>query len=366
MAQAVMAVSNEAPRVFIICDPGPDPDDAKVLLAAGMLHREASIVIEGVVANGGHQAMERARLAKALLNAACARDVRVGFGTPGVPRAPEPHEYRVAGYEAVRCEDIRDGHELLMSVLVSAAPASLVVQCQSGLTDIARAMQEDGKLFAEKVIKVSVQAGLIPCKVSLAHPHGWAPSEVQNNFYDMEAASFVYNFCFEHRITMHVLDRGAVPPIPMTAATSIAESTGCPILTYLADCQVLGLAQLWRKVCSGSESSLPPFATKEWFFITFCGVDASTYAEKYYSLGEGCSIVEHLNGSVQPYDLVAFMTVVPGCVRVFDFTKAAVQVNGIAHFFFLKEEHRPATTAVLDFLDVIFSAVAQSTQEVID
>ena len=55
------------PPILIVCDPGPDPDDVKVVITAAKCHMTHELDVRGIVCNGGHQAAERARLARCVL-----------------------------------------------------------------------------------------------------------------------------------------------------------------------------------------------------------------------------------------------------------------------------------------------------------
>lgn len=114
------------PSLMLITDPGPDPDDVKVrasaacarqrcacatsprcaltivardlprppqaLLIAATMHRRRRLTLRAVVCNGGHQARERARLARCILDHLGEHDIPVGHGSEGKPYAPQPHE----------------------------------------------------------------------------------------------------------------------------------------------------------------------------------------------------------------------------------------------------------------------------------
>jgi hypothetical protein len=327
------------------------------LIACGYLQRQGIITLEGVVANGGHQARERAKLAKAILRLSGLPHVRVGVGTPGKPYDPYPHEYAVKGYEKVLDADLEDGHSLFVDVLRKAAPKSLLVQGQSGLTDIAEVMKEDGKLFLEKVSIVSVQAGLETSTDSTLHRHGWAVDSSANSAFDPPAAQAVIDFCFDNRLRLHAAGRLAVPGLPMALANGYRDS-GCEALRYLAVAQEQGLTGLWRRCCEGGY--LPPRCDKQWFFSSFCGVDSETFKEQNFSsLDINSDISKHLNGCVRPYDLVAFMSLLPGCAKAFDFQRAEVGINGSKHFLFIKEEHAVSSDALIEFLTSAFTDVAK-------
>ena len=99
--------------VLIVCDPGPDPDDVKVLLAAAMLHadkeRRSGFVCAGVVCNGGGCPLARAKLGKAVLRVAGAPDVPVAVGSAGETKPQQPHELALAAVTSVVAEGDDNG-----------------------------------------------------------------------------------------------------------------------------------------------------------------------------------------------------------------------------------------------------------------
>ena len=97
---------------------------------------------------------------------------------------------------------------------------------------------------------------------------------------------------------MTVTSRLAVPLLPMQLAKSFALRTKCPIMSYLAAAQSLGLIGLWQKLCEGK---LPARCSKQWFFETFCGVDAAKFERRGCGAFDGSiDIAKHLNGFVKP------------------------------------------------------------------
>ena len=104
---------------------------------------------------------------------------------------------------------------------------------------------------------------------------------------------------------------------------------------------------------------LPPRCNKEWFFTTFCGVSAEEYRDQHAGVGAEANIANYLNGSVKPYDVVSFMTNLPGWTRYFDFESAAVDVNGTRHSFFLSSEQKIEASAVAEFLGSVFADVGK-------
>mmetsp|Transcript_77578 Transcript_77578/g.251162 ORF Transcript_77578/g.251162 Transcript_77578/m.251162 type:complete len:168 (+) Transcript_77578:420-923(+) len=141
------------------------------------------------------------------------------------------------------------------------------------------------------------------------------PDATVNNLFDLEAAEFVYRFCFASGVRMTVTNRKAVPEIPLNLAASVAEGSHCALMQYLSRAQFFGLVGLWHRLC---ENDLPARCTKQWFFETFCGVDADRFiAGKFDRLDRSDDIQAHLNGTVRPYDVIACMTVLPQTKNIF-------------------------------------------------
>ena len=245
------------PHVLLVSDIGPDPDDAKALLIAATMHRERHIALCGVVANGGHQALQRARLARCLLDHLRLHKVPVGVGTAGKESAPMPHEYALSGYDDVDDARLVPGARLIADVLRSAPARSVRVVLISSLRDFADVLAADAPLVLRKVHFVAVQGGLEP---DASRPSGFRADTSVNNGFDMDAAEAVYAFCFAHGVPMTVTSRHAVPMLPMQLARSFAERTSCPVLRYLSAAQFLGLEGLWQRLCAGK---LPERCTKQ-------------------------------------------------------------------------------------------------------
>ncbi|KAJ1634777.1 hypothetical protein T492DRAFT_494962 [Pavlovales sp. CCMP2436] len=298
----------------LVTDPGPDPDDIKALLVAGMLHLHGRIELRAVICNGGGQPRERAQLARCVLDHLGAAGVPVGVGSEGTPYSAQPHEYNLEGFSTVEPSRLLDGRALMLRTLQLARPKSLRVVLISSLRDFADAVALHQSLVLDRVHTVAVQGGL---ERDPSRPSGWHADSSVNNLFDIAAADAVYTFCFAHSIRLTVVSRHAVPLLPMQLARSFAEleRTSCPVMRYLADAQFLGLVGLWQKLCDGR---LPPRCSKLWFFETFCGEDASTFASRGRdALGESVDITTYLTGHVKPYDVLALMTVLPQTEALF-------------------------------------------------
>jgi hypothetical protein len=252
-------------------------------------------VLRAVVANGGGSARNRAQLARCILNHVGASTVPVGIGTEGTATVAHPHEYALDEYDSAPVASLRDGFGLLVEVLERSADGSVSVVCISSMRDFADVCAARPELVRAKVMAVAIQGGLVR---SAASPAGWVPDTSQNNEFDRDGAAAVYAFCFAHGVPMTVTSRHAVPTIPMQLARSFAERTNCPVMRYLADAQFLGLEGLWARLCAGA---LPARCTKQWYFETFCHIDADLFEEHGLDeLQAGDDIIPFLDGVVKP------------------------------------------------------------------
>lgn len=68
--------------------------------------------MKGVIANGGHQAKERAALAKAALRLLNIKEseIPVGVGTKGTHYSPQPHEYELTGWKEAMVSHTRKSY----------------------------------------------------------------------------------------------------------------------------------------------------------------------------------------------------------------------------------------------------------------
>ncbi|KAG8460936.1 hypothetical protein KFE25_010687 [Diacronema lutheri] len=213
------------------------------------------------------------------------------------------------------------------------------------------------ELFLARTREVTVMGGLTWDDANTK----WRPDSSVNNGFDQPGAEAVYDFCFSRGVPLTVVSRMAVPILPMQLAKSFAVRTHCPVMTYLADAQFLGLEGLWQKLCDGK---LPARCTKQWYFETFCGVGADDFAQRgYASLHKDDNINQMLNGFVKPYDVIALMAVLPLTRACFAHDAAAHYVSGGAtHTLLLDEAHMIDVKHVLKLLRNTFIEVVVATR----
>merc|ERR1719460_764941 len=276
-------------RIIIFADPGPDPDDTKVIMTAAMMHMRNELHVEALICNGGGQAAERTALAKTVLGHICggakAADGKSAYASDAIPMyvcagngeekayTPKAHEYQIEGFDHALAEVVsnpsrHDGAAAFAHILHAAPDQSLVVQVQSGMADVARAIRQFPALFKRKVCLCSIMGGLRNIGSQEAGDGsdgsdgscgGWVADTAANNMFDLEAAQAVYRFCLKEGVRMHVVARDAVPPLPMALAKEFADRPAAgkgkrqardtttanpnpnPVMAYLYDAQKLGL-----------------------------------------------------------------------------------------------------------------------------
>jgi len=388
-------VGHTIPNLAIVCDPGPDPDDVKVLLIAAHLHAQGMIRVRGIVCNGGGKGepMKRAALAAAVWAHTGAEPVPVGVGSEGKGHSASAHEYRLDGFDSAMSQAclFEDGVGLLKRVLyeVEAEGGTLLLQVQAGMRDVADLMQQEPERVIKVVRKCSIMGGLernnncgpcvTHCGPSDTHAGAtmsskdWSPDMSQNNQFDAAAAAYVYDFCLSRGVSMNVVSRIAVPPLRMSLAKGFADRNPDDVMMrYLCAAQVEGLVGLWGRVHASAEAreaarragmdeheaptgTLPARCNKKWFYQTFCGVTASEYDKYQTELDQEteATIGQRLEGTVRPYDVVALMTLLPGAEKTFRFGNVRTKVRTedgsgqvVDHFLFLHEADAPAVDSV--------------------
>lgn len=342
-------------QLVIVTDPGPDPDDVKALTASAVRHREGKIKVRGVVCNGGQQALQRAKLAKALLKYLRCDDIPVAVGSSGKPYNPQPHEYAFPGIDEVQESELHQGGELLLQLLEGANSHSLTFLMISAMTDLADVMREKPELVQDRLRHLCVMGGL-----HCTEQEVWEPDTAVNNNWDMASAQLMYSFCLERGIPMSVVSRNAVPNLPMGLARDFAaREPHNPVMRYLVNAQELGLIGLWRKLCEGH---LPPRCSKQWYFSTFCAVDAATFEERSYDrLGADVPIRDYLNGHVKPYDVCALLLALEE--SSFRLAPRLVHAHGCTHRMYLEDSNTVPLEHVAELLRTIFCEVVQLGRE---
>jgi len=214
------------PKVVVITDPGPDPNDVKALLVLAMAHAHAQIELAAVVANGGAHPARRAQLARLILDRVGESAVPVGVGSAGTFVPEQPHECAMRGFGAVDRARLLDGQALLARTLRRATRSSVTMLLISGLRDFADLVAAQPDLVLRKVRAVTIQAGLVP---DAASPYGYAPDTSQNNAFDVQAAAAVFAFCFSRGLRMIVVSRHAVPVRRARAAPRALPRAPCRV-----------------------------------------------------------------------------------------------------------------------------------------
>ena len=102
---------------------------------------------------------------------------------------------------------------------------------------------------------------------------------------------------------------------------------------------------------------LPSPPLVQWYFATFCGVSAADFvARGLDTVGvEATDIINHLDGHVKPYDVLALMAVLPITRHIFEQLDGAMHVHdGVTHRLYLRPEHAIPADIVSDLLRDVY------------
>ena len=348
----------ERPKVVLITDPGPDPDDVKAIIVLNLLRLQSALAdVCAVIANGGGVPLKRARLARKVLDHLGMVDVPVGIGSRGTAVLESKHEYDLDGvFRDEHCDSrITSGYSLLLRVLEAASTSSITVIIISSLRDMADIIDAHEDLVLEKVKGITVQGGMTYHEAS----GRWLPDDSSNNLFDPDAAARVYDFCTSKGVPLVVVSRNAVPMVPGSIASKHArDAVVSPLMEYVSNAQLLGLKGLWQRLCAGM---LPPRCTKRWFFQTFCSTACA--AVDFDALDTADDISHLLDGSVKPYDVVAVLAAIPKTMAMFP-QALVVESGGVLHRMYATDQHAPSLSYLVTVLDAAYTAAnEQHTRE---
>ncbi len=260
-------------RVFLICDAGPDVDDAKALIECCRRHHEGEIVLCGVIVNGGNPNLvlpdgstmnvteKRAILAKTIMTVLGCPNIPVAIGAGTSDNlVPAEHEF---DHPYIGEMSFVDAHELLTSVLMDGP---CVFQVEAGMQDLWAFVNtaEDFRLVEN--CELIVYMGGAEKNVN----GEFVPDTAANNKFCMEAAEGMFKFVRANEIPMIIIDRNAIPPVDMRIAEKY-ESTW--LGQYVNKAGVAGLRNLLANVMN---KLMPERCNLDWFISTF----AKQFAEE--------------------------------------------------------------------------------------
>ena len=306
-------MKTSVPRLLLIGDFGKDLDDEHALLVAARLHHLGTAQLIGVIANL-EPALERARLAKGILELLNLKHVPVAVGTAcfsdGIIDA---HETDVP-YLAHPSELWGNGLDLIRQTLENADAQSITLVLNSGLTDAAEALRAFPHLMKDKLVHVTIMGGITlnaTGEPSLSPDDFLEPSlgknGAANNCFDEPSARYAYHRFQELGVPMTILTRYAAYgcAIPYAFCSELAQ-TGHPIGIALERRQPFRYTDLWQAVHApiGSplRGALPLDRTPAWFLHRYCDDTCSVRADE--------PIEAHMK-NIHLYDPLAVVAAIP-------------------------------------------------------
>lgn len=249
-------------NVFVVTDPGLDPDDIVCAWMLANAHKLGIINLVGAIANFS-PALKRARLLKGVFNALeC--DIPVAKGTDcGCKHKSKSYEF---DFPLASNKEIAKT-ALLLKRLDEAEDRSISLLLISGLTDIAVVIHYFPELLTKKLKEVYIMGG---ASWSAEGEMIVDPTASNNKFDTSIDAQSVYNFFVSNSIPLRVLTRYAAYSVPIT--TKFYED--------LAGINIVGahLNKIQRQVVRGfwefaNKNPVEHRQNRSWFCQTFCEVE---------------------------------------------------------------------------------------------
>ena len=266
----------------------------------------------------------RALLARGTLDCLGLQHVPVAAGSDGGSKKHEDtFSDSAAHYMPEKCE-LPDGQALLKELYENAPLGGVHLLLISSMTDAARFVRENERLFVDRTTSVTIMGGVEAFDAADGLP--LKPDTANNNTFDMAAAEELYANIQRLRVPMVVLSRHAAYACPMPRDVYDDLSwTGHPIGQRLQSTQRASIEGLWKRAAASDPEKrmgLPARCDKPWFCNTFCaGKGGDRTAD---------DSVWDLVVSFNMYDPLALMACVPDLRRRF-FRCVEKRVDGVAH-----------------------------------
>ena len=266
-------------NVLIITDVNKDPDDLITLIMAAALHKRGKMNLLGVLTTSGDETatLNRAMYAKGILNSlnlnvpVCAgsgKQYKTDIERESMNlfvNTSEVRKYMGAGPDVER-----KPREFLTRIFEQAQDKNISLLCVAGLTDIARFVITDKRLFLDKIDKIAIMGGIY------LSPSGKVKlDEAYNNMCDFSAAEVVRKFSVEQNIKTVVINRDAVRKVPVDFEFYRTMLAGeHPVGVHAYNIQFAAFESMIKSVQDGTNIKRH---TIEWFFKTFTTIQTEDY-----------------------------------------------------------------------------------------
>ncbi|MCL2539839.1 MAG: nucleoside hydrolase [Firmicutes bacterium] len=307
-------------NIIIVTDPNKDPDDLVMLILAAAMEKRGKTRIAGVVTTSGNEnvTLQRARYAKGVLKS-LGIDVPVCAGTGKeyedeitslnmnlFHESAEIKEFMRAGTDVASSPK-----EFLHEVLVKCGDGTVGLLCAAGMTDIARLIISDKRLFLSKVSKIAIMGGL-----NVLPGGNIKMDDSYNNVSDFSASEVVRKFVSANQIKTVLVNRDAAREVPVEFEfyRSLLAG-GHPVGIHAHNAQYAAFERLITAAQTGAADKKRDM---NWLFKTFTTLAKDDYG-KFLSAAPG--IIINLIDRIGLYDPLTLIALVQDFENMFNYTE---------------------------------------------
>lgn len=268
-------------NIIMITDPNKDTDDLTALIMLSNLQKDKKVNIAGVVTTHGDDQTTFLRAMYScgvfnLLNNSTSICAGVGLNLQNEIMQKSSNKFYFNGKSeevmsyAVKDNICTDSLIYLKDIFSKAKNKSLDLLIVAQLTDIAKFIKFEPKLFIKKIKTITIMGGFNTTKEEYL-----TPDNSTNNTNDLESAKFVYDFLKAEKLTTHFINRYGVMEMPVGwTYFEKLKATNTLLGKHIYEIQKIAFTNLLVGLLGGESLKRQ---TPEWFFETFTDIPTSEF-----------------------------------------------------------------------------------------
>ena len=317
-------------NIVMITDPNKDTDDLSALIMLSNLQKKEEINIAGIVTTHGDNktTLKRALYSSGVFNilknptSICAgiglnlqNEILLKSSNKFIVDGSSEEILAYANHEQISIDSL----VYLKNIFSKANDKSLDLLIIAQMTDVAKFIISEPKLFANKIRTITIMGGFNTTKEEYL-----TPDSSTNNANDLESAKIIYDFLKKEKLSTTIINRYAVMEVPVDwIYFENLKNTGTLLGKHIYEIQKIAFSNLFEGLLNGESLKRQ---TPEWFFETFTNIPASEFViwkEKCYSKDSQIAIKQIIDCVVRfnLYDPLALIACIDEYKQFFTFEK---------------------------------------------